>query len=177
MGLWPWIHGWFRLAFHPGASASDISPRATCWALLLLVVYQCMVVNALRHDFSFSCLLFSLLFLFLTNDTTPLPAPHDPSVLHPQNPCLSPSFSKNNLPFSLQMKLPPWFHHCDHKASTYNGTLWQPLMYEKHLFEPPWKMMKTYLHELNEIIKKSFFSFFLNFLLFYLWSHMEKLGS
>jgi hypothetical protein len=22
MGLWPWIHGWFWLAFHLGASAS-----------------------------------------------------------------------------------------------------------------------------------------------------------
>jgi hypothetical protein len=38
----------------------------------------------------------------------------------------------------------------------------------------PWKMMKTYLHELNKIIKKSFFFLFFFFLLFYLWSYMES---
>jgi hypothetical protein len=83
-----------------------------------------MVVKALRHHFSFSCLLFRLLFLFLTNDMTPPPPPPLPCahpmtpVLHAQNPSFSPSFSKKNLPFSLQMKLlpPRCFHHWDHKG-------------------------------------------------------------
>lgn len=117
---------------------------------LLLLAYQCMVVKALRHHSSFSCLLFNLLFLFLTNDMTPPPPPPPPPpCVPPMAPRPSPSktlsftlfFQKQFAVFTTN-ELPPCFHHCDHKASMYNCTLWQPLMYEKHLFELPGKWWK-----------------------------------
>lgn len=156
MGLWPWIHGWFWLAFHPPCKCEWYLTTGHMLGVVVVVIsmYGCESF-ATSYHFSFSRLLFSLLFLFLINDTTPPPPPNPTSPCMPHDPSPSPlkpfsftSFPKMFLLFSLQMKLPPCFHHWDHHKGKYEQ--WHSLTTVDVWRAPLWtprKMMKTYLHE------------------------------
>jgi len=172
MGLWPWIHGWFWLAFHPGASASacDISPRATCCCIVVVGVsmYGC---ESFATSFQFFLLAFQLVVSpYQWYDTTTTTTTTTPSLRAPHGP---PSFTLKNLVFHpLFPKTICRFHY--KWTTTMFSSLWPQGKYvQLHSLTtidvwkaPLWtprKMMKTYLHELNKYIKKSFFSFLFSF--------------
>jgi hypothetical protein len=72
------------------------------------------------------------------------------------------------LPFSPQMKLPPCFHHWDHKG---NYVQWHSLTTVDVWKAPLWTTPPP-PHELNKIIKKSFFPsffFFCSFIYGVIW--------
>lgn len=146
-----------------------------CWRINVWLWKLCDIIPVFLACF------FSLLFLFLTNDMTPPPPPCVPPMIPRPSPSKTLSFTlffqktfavftRNETTTMFSSMQPQGKYIQWHSLTTVD--VWKAPLWT------PWKRMKTYLHELNKIIKKSFFSFFFFsfffFLLFYLWSYMES---